>query len=91
MEVEPFRVAIPERTLADLRERIRNTRWPEASPEPGWEQGTELGYLRELLAYWADGFDWREQERRLNEHRHSWPESTGCGSTSCTSGAAGSR
>ncbi len=70
MQVEPFRVEIPERMLTDLRERIRDTRWPEASPEPGWEQGTELGYLRELLAYWADGFDWRAQERRLNEHDH---------------------
>jgi pimeloyl-ACP methyl ester carboxylesterase len=66
----PFTVHVPEQTLFDLRERIRNTRWPEPSPEPGWEQGTELGYLQELLAYWADGFDWREQERRLNEHPH---------------------
>jgi len=56
--------------LSDLRERIRNTRWPPPSPEPGWEQGTELAYLRDLLDYWADGFDWREQERRLNEHAH---------------------
>jgi hypothetical protein len=45
--------------LSDLRERIRATRWPPPSPFPGWEQGTELGYLRELLADWAD-FDWRE-------------------------------
>ena len=68
MHTEPFQVAVPEKTLDDLRERIRNTRWPPASPEPGWAQGTELEYLRELLGYWADGFDWREQERRLNEH-----------------------
>jgi pimeloyl-ACP methyl ester carboxylesterase len=63
-------VHIPERTLADLRERIRNTRWPPASPEPGWAQGTELEYLRGLLGYWADGFDWRAQEARLNEYEH---------------------
>jgi hypothetical protein len=68
--VEPFRVDVPEETLSDLRERIRRTRWPPPSPEPGWAQGTELEYLRELLAYWADGFDWREQERRLNEYDH---------------------
>jgi pimeloyl-ACP methyl ester carboxylesterase len=70
LHVEPFTIEVPERTLSDLRERIRNTRWPPPSPEPGWAQGTELGYLRELLAYWADGFDWREQERRLNAHEH---------------------
>ena len=52
--------------LADLRERLRSTRWPDRSPGAGWEQGTELDYLRALLAYWADGFDWRAQERELN-------------------------
>ncbi len=56
--------------MSDLGERIRNTRWPPPSPEPGWEQGTELAYLRELLAYWADGFDWRAQEERLNAFPH---------------------
>jgi pimeloyl-ACP methyl ester carboxylesterase len=70
VHVEPFPIEVPERTLSDLRERIRNTRWPPPSPEPGWEQGTELGYLRELLAYWADGFDWRAQEERLNARDH---------------------
>ena len=68
---------IPERTLSDLRQRIASTRWPEAAPEPGWEQGAELGYLRELLAYWGDGFDWREQEARLNAHEHFLAEIDG--------------
>jgi pimeloyl-ACP methyl ester carboxylesterase len=68
VQVEPFRVAIPEETLDDLRARIRQTRWPPPAAEPGWAQGTELEYLKDLLGYWADGFDWREQERRLNEH-----------------------
>jgi pimeloyl-ACP methyl ester carboxylesterase len=70
LHVEPFSVTIPEQTLSDLRERIRNTRWPPPSPEPGWAQGTERGYLRELLAYWADGFDWRAHEERLNAYDH---------------------
>ena len=70
LHVEPFSVAIPERALSDLRERIATTRWPPPSPEPGWEQGTELGFLRGLLAYWADGFDWRAQEARLNSYDH---------------------
>jgi pimeloyl-ACP methyl ester carboxylesterase len=70
LHVEPFEIEVPERTLSDLRERIRNTRWPPPSPEPGWEQGAELSYVRGLLKYWADGFDWRLQERRLNEFAH---------------------
>jgi pimeloyl-ACP methyl ester carboxylesterase len=78
LHVEPFTVEIPERTLSDLRERIRNTRWPPPSPEPGWAQGTELEYLRGLLAYWGDGFDWRAQERRLSEHPHYVADVEGC-------------
>ena len=57
MQLVPFKVEIPEPTLDDLRERIRKTRWPPASPEPGWAQGSELEYLEDLLAYWADPAD----------------------------------
>jgi hypothetical protein len=46
------------------------TRWPDPAPGPPWSQGTDVGYLRDLLDYWADGFDWSEQERALNRYRH---------------------
>jgi pimeloyl-ACP methyl ester carboxylesterase len=68
--IEPFEVHIDDEVLADLRTRIRATRWPDQVPGIGWDQGTELGYLRDLLAYWADGFDWRAQERELNRYAH---------------------
>ena len=64
MQIEPFEVAIPDAVLDDLRERIRRTRWPDPAPGEPWSQGTDLDYLRDLLAYWADGFDWRARERR---------------------------
>ena len=66
MEITPFSISIDEETLSDLRSRIRNTRWPDAAPGEPWEQGTDLDYLRRLLAYWANEFDWRAQERALN-------------------------
>lgn len=65
--VQPFSIQIAERTLDDLRGRLRATRWPDEVPDSGWDYGTNLGYLKELVAYWGDVFDWREQERRLNE------------------------
>ncbi|WP_126635920.1 epoxide hydrolase family protein [Embleya hyalina] len=52
--------------LADLRARLRGTRWPDAPEEVGWGLGVDLGYLRELVDYWADGFDWDAQEAALN-------------------------
>ena len=52
--------------LADLRARLRATRWPDAPEDAGWSMGTDLEYLRGLVAYWADGFDWPAQEAALN-------------------------
>ena len=63
---EPFRVDVPEEVLDDLRHRLRRTRFPNAVEGVGWQQGTDLAYLEELVGYWADGFDWRAAEARLN-------------------------
>jgi pimeloyl-ACP methyl ester carboxylesterase len=62
----PFRIEVPDTALEDLRERLHRTRWPEPATTPGWEQGVPLDHLRELCAYWADGYDWRRTEARLN-------------------------
>jgi pimeloyl-ACP methyl ester carboxylesterase len=70
VEVEPFAIAIGDEVLEDLRARIRAARWPEPAPGERWGQGTDLEYLQEVLAYWADGFDWRARERELNELSH---------------------
>jgi pimeloyl-ACP methyl ester carboxylesterase len=65
-EVTPFRVEIAEAALDDLRQRLLRTRWAEAEPVADWSQGVPHGYLRELCRYWADGYDWRATEARLN-------------------------
>ena len=62
LAAERFAIAVDERELLDLKGRINATRWPPAAPGDPWEQGTDLGYLRELLRYWAEEFDWRAQE-----------------------------
>ncbi len=70
LDIAPFSIQIEEEILSDLRERILRTRWPDQAPGAAWDQGTELNYLKQLLAYWADGFDWRAQERELNAVNH---------------------
>ncbi len=62
----PFRVEFPESALVDLRERLARTRLPDQAPGDPWAYGTNVEYLRGLLDYWRDGFDWRVHEARLN-------------------------
>ncbi len=62
----PFTVAVPEEELAELRARIRATRWPEAETVDDRSQGMPLAELQKLCRYWADGYDWRRCERALN-------------------------
>src|SRR5919109_4480370 len=65
-DIRPFTIEISDAELEDLRARLARTRWPQGPAEPGWSRGVPLDYLRGLAEYWAEGFDWREQERRLN-------------------------
>jgi pimeloyl-ACP methyl ester carboxylesterase len=65
-DVTDFRIEVAEAELERLRARLRHTRWPERETVEDWSQGVPLAYLRELCRYWADGYDWRATERRLN-------------------------
>jgi microsomal epoxide hydrolase len=64
--IEPFRIAVADEELDDLRRRIRDTRYPDQMPDTGWSYGTNLDELRPLAEHWADGYDWRRHEAELN-------------------------
>jgi len=68
--MEPFRIQITDEVLEDLRARLQRTRWPDQIPGIEWKQGTELKWLRRLVSYWAEEFDWRAWERKLNAFEH---------------------
>jgi pimeloyl-ACP methyl ester carboxylesterase len=65
-QVTATTLSIPAPALADLRERLARTRFPDQAPGPAWAYGTDLEYMRRLVEYWRDRFDWRAQEARLN-------------------------
>ncbi|MEV6521387.1 epoxide hydrolase family protein [Longispora sp. NPDC051575] len=67
-EIAPFRIAVAQSDLDDLRTRLRRTRWTDELPGAGWERGVPVGYLKGLASYWAEKFDWRAQEALLNSH-----------------------
>nr|WP_299688850.1 epoxide hydrolase family protein [Hydrocarboniphaga sp.] len=66
--MKPFKVAVGEEQIADLRRRLSYTRWPDQLEDDDWSYGTDGVYLRQLCDYWRDGYDWRAFESRLNAH-----------------------
>jgi pimeloyl-ACP methyl ester carboxylesterase len=66
--VRPYRVHVPESDLAELRSRLRRTRWPDAGPAAGWDQGMPLHEAQRLCRHWAEEYDWRAAEARLNAY-----------------------
>jgi microsomal epoxide hydrolase len=64
--MEKFIIEVSDEILHDLRIRLACTRWPEQVKQAGWDYGTELSYLQELIDYWLNTFDWRKQEQILN-------------------------
>jgi pimeloyl-ACP methyl ester carboxylesterase len=64
--VVPFAPRAEQAVLDELRRRLLATDWPDAPAGVGWSAGVDIAELRDLVAYWADGFDWREAEERLN-------------------------
>ena len=70
MEVQPFKIAIGDQVLDDLKQRLGNTRWPDEIQDSGWDYGSNLAYVKELVEYWRTSFDWRAQEERLNRFNH---------------------
>jgi pimeloyl-ACP methyl ester carboxylesterase len=70
MAISPFRIGVSDETLDDLQYRLVRTRFTFPSCDRPWQAGTDPDYLRQLVAYWADGFDWRTREAELNAFPH---------------------
>jgi len=79
MAVDSFRIDIPEPVLDDLRDRLAHTRFPDEVEGTGWDYGTNLGYMEELVDYWLNRFDWRAREEELNRFSHFRTDIDGIG------------
>ena len=66
MRKEAFTLSVPNAVLNDLRDRLARTRFPRDFANDRWEYGTNTAYLKELVEYWRDRFDWRAVEREIN-------------------------
>ncbi|GAB3366971.1 epoxide hydrolase [Lysobacter rhizosphaerae] len=68
--IRPFHVSIPEADLIELRDRINAAKWPERETVPDASQGVQLATMQKLADYWANDYDWRKIEARLNQYPH---------------------
>src|ERR1700709_450391 len=66
MTPQPFTLDVPDAAIADLKTRLGLTRFPDAAPGEPWAFGSSVAYVRDLVAYWKDDFDWRTEEAALN-------------------------
>lgn len=79
MHVQPFTINVPQATLDDLQERLAETRWADEVEGVGWDYGTNHSYLKSLVDYWHNRFDWRAQEAKLNQFAQFRAEIDGVG------------
>jgi hypothetical protein len=64
--IAPFKIQVSNAVLADLKRRLADGRFADEFPDAGWDYGTNLAYLKSLIEYWRDKYDWRSQEKHLN-------------------------
>jgi len=77
MPVIPYTISLPRPVLDDLHDRLNRTRWPDGIRGAGWSYGADPHYMKELVTYWTDRFDWKKQEDSLNRFPHFLAEIAG--------------
>src|SRR5262245_53590986 len=65
-DIQPFKIRIADEELSDLKRRLSTVRWPPDTTGESWSMGTDLAYMKQLVAYWRDTYNWRTQEAALN-------------------------
>lgn len=75
--INQFQIEVTDATLADLAQRLRNTRWTDEVDAPPWHYGPPIAYMRRVVNYWIERYDWRAQEAALNALPHFTTEIDG--------------
>lgn len=70
MTEQPFTISVSDEAIDDLHRRLRQTRWPDTVTGSGWTYGMDLDWMMSIADYWANEYDWRAEERALNEYPH---------------------
>src|SRR5260370_7942873 len=57
MSAQPFTIQIDDDVLSDLQQRLQRTRWPDEIAGAGWDYGTDLAYLQQLVPSCRQPYD----------------------------------
>ena len=68
MAIENFSIDVSSEFLNDLSTRLKNTKWTNGRDSSHWEYGTNKTYLKDFVAYWIEEYDWKTQEKQLNNY-----------------------
>ena len=68
--LQPTPIQVPDDVLADLRQRLALTRWPDDAGNQDWYYGVNRAYLQQLVDYWRSDYDWRSAEATINAYQH---------------------
>jgi pimeloyl-ACP methyl ester carboxylesterase len=68
MNIQPFTINMAQSALDDLQDRLARTRWPDELPGVDWRYGVPVSYVRRLVDYWRNGYDWRKWEAKINAY-----------------------
>ena len=70
MKEQQFTISVSDEAVKDLHRRLRQTRWPDTVSDSGWTYGLDLGWMKSLVGYWLNQYDWGAQQRALNQYPH---------------------
>lgn len=65
--IKPFTIAVPDEHLKQLHQKLEHATFPDELDEAGWDMGVPLAEMKKLIKTWREDFDWRAQEKKLNE------------------------
>jgi pimeloyl-ACP methyl ester carboxylesterase len=68
MTTKEFSIKVPQADLDDLQRRLAAARWPDELEGAGWTYGMPVGFVKDLVDFWKEKYDWRATEARLNSY-----------------------
>lgn len=67
MAVTPFTIAVTDEQINQLNQKLQQATFPDELDAAGWDMGVPLADMKRLVTTWREDFDWRAQEKKLNE------------------------